>query len=1030
MGIVYRAHDTVLHRSLAVKILLEVHCGRPDLERRFLEEAQVLGQLQHPAIPPVHALGRLPDGRPYFAMKLVKGHTLSDLLAARANRAEDQARFLGIFEQVCQALAYAHSKGVIHRDLKPANVMVGAFGEVQVMDWGLAKVLGAKEKESAEVSAVVTTRAEEPGLSTQVGAVMGTYAYMPPEQACGEVDLLDARADVFGLGAMLCAILTGQPPYSGTAKQVKWQSRSGELKGAHSRLAASEADAELLTLAKECLAGEREARPTDARKVAERVAAYRAAVQERLQAAELFRTMVPVLSRAAAQARAEQAQATARAELRARRLLAGSAAAALVAVGLAAALVGALVDQARTLRRGVEADLEETARLREQARFAEARAVLARAEARLPGGKPADLAERLQEATLLLQSREQSLALDQKLPAHLDEAAPANNAERLALAQLCQKPTTLLYVAAARFYADAFAAEPKLAEDPQNGHRYSSACAAAMAGCGQGKDAGLLDEKDRVRLRRQALTWLRADLDAWAKLLDGATPEQRTQIIGGIEALARSQRACRRARRGRPGQAAGGGAANVDEAVGRRGRLVQEGAVGAGEGRAGGEQVEVTACCRKSPSPADCPRLPRWGLYGCSQVQSSITEVPRSPKGGVPPHTMRLTARTTSVPGGPMNDRVRELLAEFDPTVPLDWARTIPAKWYFDPALYALERQAVFGNSWQVVGCAGSVAEPGSFLTAEIAGEPILVVSDAEGVLRAFSNVCRHRAAPVMTQPEGKASRLRCRYHGWTYDLTGRLRGTPEFDGVADFCREDQGLPGLTVASWGPLVWVHLGEQPPPLSQFLSPLPERLTDSEMGKLRFVGRREYVLACNWKVYVDNFLDGGYHVNTVHPGLAGVLDYTHYRTEIAGNTSVQISPLRPADGQDPAGMASVRTGSVAQYWWIYPNFMLNLYDGVMDTNLVLPLGQDRCRVIFDFYFARTEGTEAEQFIKQSIAAAEQIQQEDVDICEEVQRGLGSRSFATGRFSVKREAGGYHFHQLLARQLQAAAVGPQRP
>jgi serine/threonine protein kinase len=153
MGIVYRARDTVLQRSLAVKVLLEVHADRPDLERRFLEEAQVLGQYQHPAIPPVHALGRLPDGRPYFAMKLVKGHTLTDLLAARANPAEDQARFLGIFEQVCQALAHAHSKRVIHRDLKPANVMVGAFGEVQVVDWGLAKVLGTQEPETSEAEA-------------------------------------------------------------------------------------------------------------------------------------------------------------------------------------------------------------------------------------------------------------------------------------------------------------------------------------------------------------------------------------------------------------------------------------------------------------------------------------------------------------------------------------------------------------------------------------------------------------------------------------------------------------------------------------------------------------------------------------------------------------------------------------------------------------------------------------------------------------------------------------------------------------
>jgi choline monooxygenase len=187
----------------------------------------------------------------------------------------------------------------------------------------------------------------------------------------------------------------------------------------------------------------------------------------------------------------------------------------------------------------------------------------------------------------------------------------------------------------------------------------------------------------------------------------------------------------------------------------------------------------------------------------------------------------------------------------------------------------------------------------------------------------------------------------------------------------------------------------------------------------------VGRREYELACNWKVYVDNYLDGGYHVNTVHPGLAGVLDYSRYRTELHPCASVQVSPLKPAD--PGAAVGGVRVGDVAQYWWLFPNFMLNLYQGVMDVNVVLPLGPERCRVIFDFYFAETEGETARAFNRDSIAVADQIQREDVGICEEVQRGLGSRSFATGRFSVKREAAGYHFHQLLARKLQARSADP---
>jgi choline monooxygenase len=197
-------------------------------------------------------------------------------------------------------------------------------------------------------------------------------------------------------------------------------------------------------------------------------------------------------------------------------------------------------------------------------------------------------------------------------------------------------------------------------------------------------------------------------------------------------------------------------------------------------------------------------------------------------------------------------------------------------------------------------------------------------------------------------------------------------------------------------------------------------LPERAAGLGLERLRFVARREYRLACNWKVFVDNYLDGGYHVNTVHPGLAGVLDYSRYRTETAGNTSVQVSPLKPSG---PVG--EVRPGDTASYWWVFPNLMLNLYEGVMDTNLVLPLGPAACRVVFDFYFARPAGTATEGWEAKSMEVAHQIQLEDVAICEDVQRGLTSRTFDTGRFSVRREAAGYHFHRLLALRLRAAAT-----
>ncbi len=361
-----------------------------------------------------------------------------------------------------------------------------------------------------------------------------------------------------------------------------------------------------------------------------------------------------------------------------------------------------------------------------------------------------------------------------------------------------------------------------------------------------------------------------------------------------------------------------------------------------------------------------------------------------------------------------MSSALDTLIASFDPALPLDRARTIPAAWYHDQALAHAERQRVFGNSWLLAGRLDQVEAPGSFFTIDLAGEPIVVVRDSEGVLRAFHNVCRHRGARVACEEQGRASKLRCRYHGWTYDLTGRLRGTPEFDGVADFRREDNGLPAVAVDVSGPFVWVHLGSSPGSLAEWVAPLDRRGTLAALAPFRFHSRREYRLACNWKVFVDNYLDGGYHVKTVHPGLAGVIDYASYRTEIDQHASVQISPLRSGK-EDEVGQ--VRTGN-AYYWWVFPNLMLNLYDTALDINIVLPDGTDACRVIFDFWFLPNADP---GFIEQSLAVGHQIQLEDVGICDEVQHGLHSRSYDTGRFSVRREAAGYHFHQMLAKRLR---------
>jgi serine/threonine-protein kinase len=287
MGVVYRVYDPQLDRELAIKVLAEHFRGNAELTRRFLAEARVTGRLQHPGIVPVHETGTLADGVPFFAMKLVEGCTLSRLLKERPTPDHDRLRFFKIFEQICLTIAFAHARSVIHRDLKPHNIMVGAFGEVQVMDWGLSKELNSAGPTSRGV-------ATEPHLLgdssevTVVGAVMGTPAYMAPEQARGEIVRLDARADVFGLGSILCEILTGKPAFAATdSREAFRQASRADLVDAWKRLDQCTADAELVQLARSCLAAEPGDRPANADALTAVLSAYHSRLEERSRAVEV-----------------------------------------------------------------------------------------------------------------------------------------------------------------------------------------------------------------------------------------------------------------------------------------------------------------------------------------------------------------------------------------------------------------------------------------------------------------------------------------------------------------------------------------------------------------------------------------------------------------------------------------------------------------------------------------------------------------------------------------------------------------------
>ncbi len=364
---------------------------------------------------------------------------------------------------------------------------------------------------------------------------------------------------------------------------------------------------------------------------------------------------------------------------------------------------------------------------------------------------------------------------------------------------------------------------------------------------------------------------------------------------------------------------------------------------------------------------------------------------------------------------------VRKIIDAYDPEAPLAEASTPPAEWYIDADIFKLEKQSVFTRSWQMVGRSAQVAEAGQYVTGEIAGEPILAVRGDDGILRSFFNVCRHHGAAVVGELEGAAQILRCPYHGWTYSLAGELRSTPDFAGVRNFDRAAHGLRPVETGLWEHWLFARLESESPTLEESLGgDLAERVRELDLNRFHWLERRHYTVDCNWKVYIENYLDGGYHVPSIHHGLHSVLDYQQYVIENGARFCVQSSPLMAKGGD--ALTSRVRQGDRAFYFWIYPNFMINCYGQAMDTNLVCPLTVERTEVVFDYYFADvSEG--ARDLNDASISVSERIQDEDALICRSVQRGLGSRSYVSGRLSPRRETGEHLFHKLLYADLKRA-------
>jgi choline monooxygenase len=361
---------------------------------------------------------------------------------------------------------------------------------------------------------------------------------------------------------------------------------------------------------------------------------------------------------------------------------------------------------------------------------------------------------------------------------------------------------------------------------------------------------------------------------------------------------------------------------------------------------------------------------------------------------------------------------IEQILSSYDDRAPLSQASTIPAAWYIDPRIAELERLSVFSKTWQLVARTEQVKTAGQFVSTRVAGEPIVIVRGSDGALRAFYNVCRHHAAAVVTESCGQASLLHCPYHGWNYGLDGSLKGMPEFEGVENFDRAQNGLVPIRVETWECFVFINLDNHAAPLAEFLGGLVSRMAPLGISKLHYFDRRTYDINCNWKVFVDNYLDGGYHVPHLHKGLNSVLDYKQYTIENEDRYCLQSSPMVSSDTDAATGAA--RKGDRAWYFWQHPNLMINCYEGYMDTNLVIPVDVDHCHVIFDFYFGDISDARRD-YNEQSVNVGNRVQEEDLGICEDVQRGLKSRAYRAGRLSVRREAGEQLFHRLLAADLK---------
>lgn len=341
---------------------------------------------------------------------------------------------------------------------------------------------------------------------------------------------------------------------------------------------------------------------------------------------------------------------------------------------------------------------------------------------------------------------------------------------------------------------------------------------------------------------------------------------------------------------------------------------------------------------------------------------------------------------------------------------PVERAKTLPSAVYTEPQFSRFENREVLQNNWQCVGHIARINEPGMAYPVTAAGNPVLIIHDSDGKFRAFYNVCKHRGGPMLDKP-GSFKFLKCLYHGWVYRTDGSLRGVPHFDRAELFEKDEFGLKPVHIEIDDGLIWINLSDKSPdrPLKEITDGITQRAGHLKIQDFSFAGEVIYDAACNWKVYADNYLEG-YHIPHVHPELCDLLNFQDYTTECHSWYSLQYSPFRKAESIYSDGSGE------AYYYFIYPNTMLNILPGRLQLNRIEPVNEKRCKVIFEYYYDDITSEKAQKKYRDDMEYSDRVQQEDLNICGQVQRGLASNAYDKGRFSPKMERGVHHFQELI--------------